>query len=372
MWAELDAWATSDATRALVIRPAKNFLEGRRYAVALRDLRDAAGNVIAAEREFEVLRDGIWTFIPEVNRRAWSMARTFADLEKAGVDRDDLYLAWDFTVASERNLSERVLKMRDDAFARIAGTGAPAFTVTAVQDDVSSTIWRRVRGTIAVPKYLTGTGAPGSRINYGPDGLPARNGTYAAEFVCNVPRSVYSGTGDTVTPGRALVYGHGLLGSKEEVNGFGDLGNDVPVRRLRGRLDRHVDRRRAERARDPAGPLEVPVAARPFAAVVRQLPVPRTRDEAPERLRVAPGVPCRCVVEAGHRDRTGVLQRQQPGRDHGRRRHRHLDRVDARRARRSRHELLDAADPQRALGHVLAAAVRLRTRTSSTARSVTR
>lgn len=225
VWAELDAWATSDATRALVIRPAKNFLEGRRYAVALRDLRDAAGNVIAAEREFEVLRDGIWTFIPEVNRRAWSMARTFTDLEKAGVDRDDLYLAWDFTVASERNLSERVLKMRDDAFARIAGTGAPAFTVTSVQDDVSSTIWRRVRGTIAVPKYLTGTGAPGSRINYGPDGLPARNGTYAAEFVCNVPRSVYSGTGDTVTPGRALVYGHGLLGSKEEINGFGDLGN---------------------------------------------------------------------------------------------------------------------------------------------------
>lgn len=225
VWAELDAWATSDETRTLIIRPAKNFLEGRRYAVALRNLRDASGAPIPPAREFEVIRDGIWTFIPAVNARAMSMAQTFRDLEEAGIARSELYLAWDFRVASERNLSERVLRMRDDAFAQIGGTGAPRFTVTSVQDDVSASVWRRVRGTISVPLYLTGTGAPGSRINYGPDGLPARNGTYAAEYVCNIPRSVYPGTGDSVQPGRGLVYGHGLLGSKEEVNAFGDLGN---------------------------------------------------------------------------------------------------------------------------------------------------
>ncbi|MDA0638907.1 hypothetical protein OUY22_36320, partial [Nonomuraea sp. MCN248] len=40
-WAELDANAPEDR-RLLIVRPARNLTEGHRYAVALRDLRDAA------------------------------------------------------------------------------------------------------------------------------------------------------------------------------------------------------------------------------------------------------------------------------------------------------------------------------------------
>jgi len=40
-FAELDATATSDQTRALIIRPARNLREGGRYIVALRRLKDA-------------------------------------------------------------------------------------------------------------------------------------------------------------------------------------------------------------------------------------------------------------------------------------------------------------------------------------------
>ena len=107
---------------------------------------------------------------------------------------------------------------------------APSFTVTNVQDDVSPTIWRRVTGTYAVPQYLTGDGGPGTKFNYAPgagkDALPVRNGTYNANFICNIPRATTAAGADPVVPGRAIVYGHGLLGSNTEVNSFGTQANE--------------------------------------------------------------------------------------------------------------------------------------------------
>src|SRR5207248_708766 len=44
IWTEMDANASSDGTRNVIIRPAVNFTEGHRYIVALRDLQDANGN----------------------------------------------------------------------------------------------------------------------------------------------------------------------------------------------------------------------------------------------------------------------------------------------------------------------------------------
>ncbi len=46
----------------------------------------------------------------------------FQTLRRAGIGRRDLYLAWDFTVASDRNIAERVLHMRNDAFAQLGDT----------------------------------------------------------------------------------------------------------------------------------------------------------------------------------------------------------------------------------------------------------
>ncbi len=227
-FSELDANATSDATRALIIRPAKNFPSGHHIVVGLANMRRADGSVIAPGRAFQVYRDLIPTFIPQVEQRRGVMNGSIHALEVAGMNRKSMYLAWDFTVASDENLTERSLHIRDDAFASLHG-GAPAFTVASVQDDVSTTIWRRVTGTVDVPLYLTGTGAPGSRFNdaagAGKDALPVRNGTYKAQFICNIPRSTTAAGADPVTPGRALVYGHGLLGNATEVNSFGPQAN---------------------------------------------------------------------------------------------------------------------------------------------------
>ena len=219
LWVEHDLHATGPADQALMIRPAISLREGHRHIVALRDLRDASGNVIEAERGFEIYRDAIPTFAPEVEDRRPHFESIFGALSAAGVGRADLFLAWDFTVASERNLSERLLHMRDDAFATL-GDDAPAFAVTQVVDDPfpdgGPEIARRVTGTYEVPHYLTDGGVPGSVLVYGPDGLPEQQGVYTADFTCLVPREA-AGQVPGHAPGRAVLYGHGLFGSHTQV-----------------------------------------------------------------------------------------------------------------------------------------------------------
>ena len=219
-FAELDAQADPPATQMLIVRPARNLTEGHHYVVALRNLRDGAASPIGAGRGFQIYRDSIPTFSPVIEGRRAHMESIFRSLAHAGVGRGDLNLAWDFTVASGRNLSERMLHIRDDAFASLNG-GTPAFTVTGTQDYTPSSdpnIFRQVTGTFDVPSYLTGTGAPGSVFNNGPNGLPTRNGTFTASFICNIPRAATANGSDPVHPARAGVYGHGLLGSNDEVN----------------------------------------------------------------------------------------------------------------------------------------------------------
>jgi hypothetical protein len=217
-WAELDSTVGSDANRVLFVRPAKNLREGHRHVVALRRLRDASGAVLPAGDVFRAYRDRLRTDVEAIESRRERYEQVFADLAANGVDRDeDLFLAWDFTVASERNLTERVLKMRDDAFASL-GDAAPAFAVANVEENLDDRVARRISGTFQVPLYLTGGGAPGSRIQYGADGLPSRNGDYTAAFLCVVPHAALAGPDGAAVPARPAVYGHGLLGSEREAS----------------------------------------------------------------------------------------------------------------------------------------------------------
>jgi hypothetical protein len=216
-WAELDANASSDATRALILRPAVNLAEATRYIVALRRLKDASGALIPAPADFVAYRDNLPTDAPFKEARRAHMEELFATLEAAGVERDDLYLAWDFTVASRRNLTERLLFMRDDAFARLDGH-APAFAVSTVENDLDANIYRRVTGTYEVDRYVDST-TPPARLVLGADGLPEhQDGPQVASFVCIIPRAALASADATATPARASIYGHGLLGSNNEVN----------------------------------------------------------------------------------------------------------------------------------------------------------
>jgi hypothetical protein len=218
-WAELDSRATAVTDRqALMLRPGINFKEGHRYIVAMRRLKDASGATIEPNPAFWIYRDQVATSIPHFEARRAAMEEIFDTLAAAGIERDDLYLAWDFTVASQRSLSERMLHIRDDAFADL-GENAPTFTVTSVTYPTvaqNANIARVVEGTIQVPRYLTGTGGAGTTFNWAGQDLPQRNGTMTANFSCRVPRSA-----SAAEPARLSLYGHGLLGSRSEV----DAGN---------------------------------------------------------------------------------------------------------------------------------------------------
>ncbi|HUE39176.1 MAG TPA: hypothetical protein VMR29_06705, partial [Candidatus Binatia bacterium] len=259
-WSELDENASTPANqRLLILRAATNLREGHRYLVALRALKDAQGNVIPAGAQFAAYRDnkpgpaGDLTF--EETRRA-EVNRIIAEIESAETargnpfDRSALYLAWEFTVASERNLTERMLAIRDDAFAQLGDVDladsviqgvAPRFAITTVTDEPDDPrTLRQVEGTITVPNYLdlppqplvdslqspvdtpAGNSLPGqaipfARFFYGPDGLPRQNPlvpTIDVPFVCSIPRAASADA-----PAHPTLYGHGLLGSRFESTG---------------------------------------------------------------------------------------------------------------------------------------------------------
>ncbi len=258
VWAELDSNPTSvdpgpggpggigenpDNTGPvnLIIRPAENFDFGARYIVALRNLRNAADEPIEAPIGFRVYRDDDVTDQPEVESRRPHMDSIINDLvTKAGVERDSLYMAWDFTVASEESVTGRATTIRDDAFARLGDTNladrkiqgdSPSWAITRVlnQGDpipagergIPSQIARRVEGTINVPCYLDQDGCPtGSKFAHDSDGDITWNESYDrdVEFRCEIPDSVLAGSGP-VQPAAVGIYGHGLLGTQDQLTG---------------------------------------------------------------------------------------------------------------------------------------------------------
>ncbi|HEX2134189.1 MAG TPA: hypothetical protein VHH15_21815 [Actinophytocola sp.] len=223
-WVELDSRATGPDRQALIIRPARNLVEGHRYIVALRDLRDAEGRVIPAGPAFERMLRWLPPRDPALRARWFQLRPALLQLWLSGVRPHDLHLAWDFTVASTKSLTGRALHMRDEAFAGL-GRAAPTVTVTSVENptpEQDPAFARKVVGTVEVPKYLdTAAGGPGSRLAYGPDGRPEPDGVYRATFQCNIPRSAL-----TEGPARPLLWGHGLFGNHTAVNGLGALANE--------------------------------------------------------------------------------------------------------------------------------------------------
>jgi hypothetical protein len=212
VWAELDANADPD-NQALILRPATNFLEGHRYLVAARGLVDASGQPLAPSPAFAAYRDRQCTTDAAFEARRDDMEGIFRTLERAGVERDELQLAFDFTVASADAIAGRMLAMRDDAFDQL-GRRAPAFTVTSVEEAPNAQTLRRVHGTFEVPLYLTGGGRPGERLVLDAKGRPQRQAApYTATFTCDIPPAA------AITPARTSLYGHGLLGDQGEVNG---------------------------------------------------------------------------------------------------------------------------------------------------------
>ncbi len=237
IWVEIDSNATSANATNLLIHPMVNFKPATRYLVLLRNLKDATGAVLKAPAGFRYYRD----FLPSNSSRINGRRSLFEDIFKraraAGIRRSTLYLAWDFTTASDESNSARALAMRDNAFAGLGDTNladrvvqgtAPNFKVTEVKTSgsgVGAGVARRISGTFNVPCFLKHGAASdqcqtGATMNLNANGVPVRNGTYKANFECIVPDAIVDP--GSVDPGdlpalsvrgRAVVYGHGLMGT---------------------------------------------------------------------------------------------------------------------------------------------------------------
>jgi hypothetical protein len=215
-WTERESYYDVPAEeRPVILRVAKNLPNARRFAVGVRNLRDGEGELIAPTRLFEIYRDRIRTYLPVVEARRAQMEEIFAILDAAGIARSDLYLAWDFTTQSVQSVAGKMLHMRDESFANLAGA-APGFVVTSVTEPSDSRIFRDVRGTFEVPLYME-TPLPRALLRLGPDGMPVASGSFTARFRCMVPYAATTNGAAPVHPARPSLYGHGLLGDEDEV-----------------------------------------------------------------------------------------------------------------------------------------------------------
>ena len=218
LWWERDVRGLDTADQPIIGRVAKNLKQGHRYIVALRNLKDAGGNPLSAGAAFAAYRDNTpTTQVPFESRRP-HMEEIFTTLAAAGITRSSLYLAWDFTTQSADSTSKRLLHMRDDAFG-ILGSAAPSFTVDSVQDNVNAKVFRQVDGTFQVPLYLVGGGVPGSALRVDGYGTPYNSGDFfTANYRCIIPYTATTSGGAPANPARISMYGHGLLGSHDEVS----------------------------------------------------------------------------------------------------------------------------------------------------------
>ena len=232
----------------LLMRPGIRLKEATRYIVAIRGLKDPQGNPIQPRHAFQILRDNLDTPVQTINARRAQMEDIFAKLEHAGVQRQDLILAWDFVTASSDSLTSRALSIRDQGLA-VNGPGAPPFSITSVEGTLdapySDKIFRRIRGFYTVPLFVT-SNSPPAMLNLDANGVPkqvvnadctdkktpyacctgaaAGNCTGKAPFTVTIPLFLVTGDGPP-RQGRPAVYGHGLLGSGEGEVTAGNLQN---------------------------------------------------------------------------------------------------------------------------------------------------
>lgn len=239
----------------LIVRPAKNFEYGHRYIVAFRNLKDADNKAIGAPLGFRVYRDRLKTRQPIVEARRPHMNSVISDVvTKGGLSRKSLYMAWDFTVASQKSLTGRALQIRDDAFARLGDTNladrkidgaSPDFQILgycdrdkvgggpncgggAFQPGAGDDYVRVIEGRLTgVPCYLNQNGCnPGAIFDIEADGDVAFNPTFTMNvpFRCFIPESIQPlGEGNPVSPGAAGIYGHGLLGDYKQITSAGPV-----------------------------------------------------------------------------------------------------------------------------------------------------
>lgn len=227
-FAEEDKNSLHIGTRALTIRPVVPLEHARRYIVAVRGVVDEGDALVPASEAFVALRDGVDSTDPAVRSRRKKFNGIFAALEQAGIPREDLQLAWDFTTGSVENVTGWLLHMRDEGLRLVREAGHP-YTITEVRtancapfegrdfscienDDANVRFY--IVGTFRAPNYMSEQ-KPGGRLLFDEAGLPqvnAENPWHDQVFHMIIPASA-----TPEEPKPLLQYGHGLFGAASQI-----------------------------------------------------------------------------------------------------------------------------------------------------------
>jgi hypothetical protein len=210
-YVDIDPRTQDPMRRAIVIHPVVGLQPGGRYIVALRGLEREGGGEAAAAEGFRRLRDGNASgdaaLEPLVDHYESDI---FAPLADAGWAREELQLAWDFTVGTHEAVVADMMRVRELTLEWL-DSNEPTITIDEVLVDSADNVALQIVGTVTGPLF-TEEDEPGSML-YREDGSVALNGTAEFRFRAQVPASVFAGE----APGGALLIGHGFFGRTDEV-----------------------------------------------------------------------------------------------------------------------------------------------------------
>ncbi len=213
---DLDPRARDPERQAIEIRPATVLKPNTRYVVALQGLKTTDGSTALPAEGFRRIRDKDVVIGSSLAKLAdhYDM-RVFPVLERAGIDKASLQLAWDFTTASESAVVGDMIAVRDQTLTWLdANRGHIRYQIDSREPSLEprSQICLTIRGKITGPRVVTDDSVD-AKLHYGPTGVVSQNGDVTFDFVALVPKSVCNGK----SPGQALGFGHGFFWSREEV-----------------------------------------------------------------------------------------------------------------------------------------------------------
>jgi hypothetical protein len=200
--------------QALMLRPAIRLDDATRYIVAIRRVVDGEGTALPASEGFSALRDQTSSQDDIIRSRRAHFEDLFSTLSGAGISRDDLQIAWDFTTASRDNNTRAMVHIRDDALARYPE--GVSYSVELLNESLISGMACRLEITFDMPLYMT-QGNTGGLLNLGADGLPEQNGSFPYSAALIIPMSAQTEAAPLVA------FGHGQLGTKDQVLGMQPL-----------------------------------------------------------------------------------------------------------------------------------------------------
>lgn len=220
-FAEIDPRPDNVDDRVLLIRPVIRLQPGHRYIVALHGLKHPDGSPVLPPQGakgpglFQRLRDKSAQVDGDLDLHYGGL---FSTLEQAGIPRQDLILAWDFTTQTEQSAQGELLRMRDLALADMKKTPV-AVKVTKLDHDPDAHIALRIEGELTVPLFLD-SDQPGAHLHRDADAQVTQNGTAQVPFTLLVPPSVMKAG----QPAPVVQFGHGFFGTRHEIDELGQAG----------------------------------------------------------------------------------------------------------------------------------------------------